>query len=165
MTVLEEIQKLHRYKKWANERMYDSCGQLSQSTAPTTCNSNTAGIVRMLSHVQLIDMVWKCHLEGTAHGFSSRQMENPPAMQELRSTQREIDDWYVNYCELLDGSALSEIVEFAFIDGAQGSMTRGEILFHVVNHTTYHRGGIVGLLSSCGVHPYSTDLTVFLSNT
>ncbi len=48
------------------------------------------------------------------------------------------------------------------IGGGRGSMTRGDILLHVVNHTTYHRGHVADMLYSMHVTPPTTDLPVFL---
>ena len=41
-------------------------------------------------------------------------------------------------------------------------MTRGEILLHLVNHATYHRGFVGDMLNQASVNPPPTDLTVFL---
>lgn len=41
-------------------------------------------------------------------------------------------------------------------------MTRGEIILHLVNHATYHRGFVGDLLNQASVNPPATDLTVFL---
>jgi uncharacterized damage-inducible protein DinB len=41
-------------------------------------------------------------------------------------------------------------------------MTRGEMLLHVVNHTTYHRGFVADLFFQIPARPPTTDLPVFL---
>jgi len=42
-------------------------------------------------------------------------------------------------------------------------MTRGEILLHIVNHTTYHRGFVADLFYQVrGARPPTTDLPVYL---
>lgn len=42
-------------------------------------------------------------------------------------------------------------------------MTRAEILLHVVNHTTYHRGFVADMFYQIPSKPRTTDLPVFLS--
>jgi uncharacterized damage-inducible protein DinB len=60
-------------------------------------------------------------------------------------------------------SELNSRLEFTFIGGGRGSMTRAEILLHVVNHTTYHRGNVASAIYEVpGRHPPTTDLPVFL---
>jgi uncharacterized damage-inducible protein DinB len=41
-------------------------------------------------------------------------------------------------------------------------MSRADILLHVVNHTTYHRGHIAAMMYQIPVQPPTTDLPVFL---
>jgi uncharacterized damage-inducible protein DinB len=41
-------------------------------------------------------------------------------------------------------------------------MSRGEIVLHVVNHTTYHRGHIGSIIYQVPAEPPTTDLPVFL---
>ena len=53
-------------------------------------------------------------------------------------------------------------MNFTLIGGNQGVMTRGEILLHVVNHTSYHRGFVGDLFFQVPARPPTTDLPVFL---
>ena len=48
------------------------------------------------------------------------------------------------------------------IGGGNGSMTRGDIVLHVINHTTYHRGHIGCMIYQVPAEPPTTDLPVFL---
>ena len=41
-------------------------------------------------------------------------------------------------------------------------MTRRDILLHVANHGTYHRGNVASMMYQAGVAPPTTDLPVFL---
>ena len=41
-------------------------------------------------------------------------------------------------------------------------MSRRDILLHVVNHTTYHRGHAADILYHLNIFPPTTDLPVFL---
>jgi uncharacterized damage-inducible protein DinB len=76
--------------------------------------------------------------------------------------QRRMDAWYVDYAESLPDGRLGEVVCFEFIGGGSGAMTREDIVLHVVNHTTYHRGHVASMLYDLGVFPPTTDLPVFL---
>jgi uncharacterized damage-inducible protein DinB len=110
-----------------------------------------------------MDYVWQCHLIGKPHGLSTRNPEHCPGIEELAMRQRGIDAWYVDYAMSIGGQALREILAFEFIGGGSGRMTRQEILLHVVNHTTYHRGHVAGMLYGLGIFPPTTDLPVFLA--
>jgi uncharacterized damage-inducible protein DinB len=43
-------------------------------------------------------------------------------------------------------------------------MTRGDILLHVVNHATYHRGWVAEMFFHVPACNPATDLPVYLSN-
>ncbi|MGH8184063.1 MAG: DinB family protein [Rhodanobacteraceae bacterium] len=53
-------------------------------------------------------------------------------------------------------------MNFPFIGGGAGALRREDILLHVVNHTTYHRGHLSGVLYQMGIEAPTTDLPVFL---
>jgi len=109
-----------------------------------------------------MDLVWQSHLLGKPHGLTTRNPETHPEIHELTATQREMDNWYVSYADTLSQSDLTEAVDFEFIGGGQGVMSRGDILLHVVNHTTYHRGHAADILYGLNIFPPTTDLPVFL---
>ena len=94
--------------------------------------------------------------------LDTRNPKQCPPMDELAAAQREIDRWYVAYGDSISDRELDEVVEFDFIDGGRGAMSRRDILLHVVNHTTYHRGHATDILYQLKRSPPTTDLPVFL---
>jgi len=68
----------------------------------------------------------------------------------------------VTYADTLTDKQLDEIIEFEFIGGDIGAMSRSDILQHIVNHTTYHRGHAADILYNIMVFPPTTDYPVFL---
>lgn len=158
----QDLATLARYTAWANTRLYDALCRLSaaQLTAPTPIFAGS--ILRTLNHVRLIDVVWQSHLLGVPHGFTTRNPEAAPELEALRQAQQTLDAWYVDYASALDARQCVEVVRFTFIGGGDGTMTRAEIVAHIVNHTTYHRGHTGAMLNLAGINPPTTDLTVFL---
>jgi uncharacterized damage-inducible protein DinB len=73
-----------------------------------------------------------------------------------------MDDWYIAYGDRLDEAGMKEAVRFTLIGGNAGAMSRGDILLHVVNHTSYHRGWVAEMFFAVPRHPPTTDLPVFL---
>ncbi len=111
-----------------------------------------------------IGLVWQAHLEGRAHGFTTRTPDVVMSFSDLRAAQATLDAWYIGYAEEMSDRVGEQIVDFGFIGGGDGSMTRGAILLHVVNHTTYHRGHIAAMMYQIPARPPTTDLPVFLRN-
>ena len=153
---------LVRYKAWADELLLAAVCALpaAELTAPRAIVFGS--LLRTLNHSYAMDHVWQCHLQGRPHGLVSRNPQHCPELGELVVAQREIDAWYVAYADGLPEEAMQQPVDFEFIGGGQGRMTRGEILLHVVNHTTYHRGHVADMLYALHVMPPTTDLPVFL---
>ena len=56
----------------------------------------------------------------------------------------------------------AEAIRFDYIGGGEGVMTRNEMLLHVINHSTYHRGFVADFFYQIPVQPPATDFTVYL---
>jgi uncharacterized damage-inducible protein DinB len=153
---------LMRYKAWANDLLFQTISELPEDELVAPRPIIFGSILRTLNHVYAMDIVWKAHLESRPHEYATRNPETSPPFAELRDAQKDMDAWYVSYARGLDASACEEIVDFTFIGGGSGSMSRGDILLHVVNHATYHRGHVVGMLYQIPVPVPTTDLPVFL---
>jgi uncharacterized damage-inducible protein DinB len=153
---------LTRYKAWADDLFLSLVSSVpaAELTAPSPIRFGS--LIRTLNHSYAMDYVWQCHLLGEPHGLTTRNPEFCPAMEELAAGQRSIDEWYVGYAASLTERELAETIEFEFIGGGSGRMSRNDILLHVVNHTTYHRGHAATILYYLGVSPPTTDLPVFL---
>ena len=151
-----------RYKRWANELIYASVAELPAEALDAPRSIVFGSLLRTLNHTCAMDLVWQAHLQGRDHGLTTRNPADCPGFDEVFERQRELDDWYVTYADSLAKTAEDEIVDFAFIGGGQGSMSRRDILLHVVNHGTYHRGNVTAILYDCDVNPPTTDYPVFI---
>ncbi|APG05548.1 hypothetical protein BJI69_17670 [Luteibacter rhizovicinus DSM 16549] len=118
--------------------------------------------LRLLNHALLVDQVFKAHLTGASPAVATVSAPEQPTLEALRSEVAAIDRWYEDYVASLPGASLDEVVAFTFTDGDRGSMTRDEILHHVVLHSTYHRGNVGQILRSLGMAPSRDTLTSFL---
>jgi len=153
---------LSQYTAWANDLLYDALADLPRQELTKPHPIVFGSILRTLNHVYVMDLVWRAHLEGTRHGLTTRNPEECPSFAELRAAQKDMNRWYVEYSDDLQEISCDEIVDFSFIGGGDGSMSRGEIVLHVVNHTTYHRGHIGSMIYQVPAEPPTTDLPVFL---
>lgn len=153
---------LARYTAWANDRLFAALTALPEGEATARRATGFGTMVNTLNHAYVVDLIWKAHLQGRAHGFVSRITATEPGLHELRAAQAEVDQWYIGYTDALSEEAHDEVVHFKFVDGGPGAMTRGDMLLHVVNHKTYHRGVVADLLYQAGARPPVMDLPVFL---
>jgi uncharacterized damage-inducible protein DinB len=162
MSVIRNIRMLTRYSAWANGRMFDALAALPAGQATAKRATIFGNMVNTMNHDYVVDLIWKGHLTGVPHGFTKRITDVEPTLADLRRAQAEIDAWYVAYADNLSESLHDEIVQFKFIDGGAGAMTRGDMLLHIVNHKTYHRGVVADMLYQALSKPPVMDLPVFL---
>jgi uncharacterized damage-inducible protein DinB len=162
MITTRTARMLTRYNAWADRMIFDAVAALPEGEAEKDRKSLFKNIIHTLNHNCVIDLIWQAHLEGREHGYTARNTPDHPPLDELRRQQQAVDDWYIAWSDALSDAALDEKVNFTLIGGNQGVMTRGEILLHVVNHTTYHRGFVADLFYQVPARPPTTDLPVFL---
>jgi uncharacterized damage-inducible protein DinB len=156
---------LTRYNAWANKVMFDAVAALPAGEAEKERKSLFRNMVHSLNHNYVIDLIWQAHLEGRDHGYTARNTPDHPPLAELWRTQQGVDAWYIAWSNALSDAALDEQVNFTLIGGNRGVMTRGEILLHVVTHTSYHRGFVADLFYQVPARPPTTDLPVYLRET
>ena len=159
---MKSVQTLTRYKAWADDVFLSVIATLPESELVAPRPIYFGSLIRTLNHSYSMDFVWQSHLLGKPHRLTTRNPADHPAIQDLVASQRQMDAWYVDYADSLSNDRLDEVVEFEFIGGGNGAMSRGDILLHVVNHTTYHRGHVADMLYHLNVLPPTTDLPVFL---
>ena len=162
MMTTRTARMLTRYNQWANRITFDAVAALpgNEATRPRVGLFKT--LVHMLNHSYVIDRVFQSHLEGREHGYTARNTPEPPPLAELWHAQQEMDAWYIAWADALTPKTIDEKVAFKYIGGGEGVMTRGEILMHIINHTTYHRGFVAEMIYQIPLRAPTTDLTVFL---
>jgi len=157
-----QLVKLMAYRRWANELLFDCVTAVPQHQLTEPHPIVFGSLLNTLNHVLTVDLIFKAHLTGTQHGFTTRRPAQSPPLAELHLQQREADGWYIDYARALPPSDYENVVNFEFVGGGNGAMSREDILLHLVNHATYHRGHIGTMLYNLSVKPPTTDYPVFL---
>jgi len=164
MIDLRSARLLPRYRTWADERTFEAVAALPPGEAAKERPTLLKTMIGTLNHIYLMDLVWQAHLEGRDHGFTSRCLVLHETLPALWRAQRIVNQWYVDWSDRQTEQSLEETVCFRFIDGGSGMMTRGDILLHVVNHATYHRGWLAEMFFQVPAANPTVDLPVYLSN-
>ena len=156
------IRMFAQYRAWADKLTFDAVTALPQGEASKERPTLFKSIIGTLNHNHVVDLIWQAHLEARSHGFKARNLVLYPDLADLWRAQQTINAWYIDWAEVQSDASFDEIVPFNFISGEVGAMTRGEILMHVVNHATYHRGWVAEMFFSIPAKNPTTDLPVFL---
>jgi len=156
------VRMLTRYHAWANALVFDAVARLPEGEATRPRTTLFRNIVHTLNHNYVIDRIFQAHLQGREHGFGARNTADHPPLEDLRALQGALDDWYIQWSDQATDAELDERIAFTFVGGGPGLMSRAEMILHVVNHTTYHRGFVSDLFYQIPARPPTTDLPVFL---
>jgi uncharacterized damage-inducible protein DinB len=159
---LASVRMLVRYKAWANSLTYSTVLSLPEGEALRSRPTRFGNMVHTLNHVYVIDDIFKAHLQGAKHGYTARNTKDTPPLEDLWRAVQAMDAWYVGYADALTERDLREMIHFEFVGGGEGAMTREEILLHIVNHGTYHRGFVGDMLFQVPAASPANDLPVFL---
>ena len=162
MTGLSTAYRMAAYMAWADDVMLSNAEQLSEQALRAPRDTLFKSISGTFDHTLVVAEIFKSHLEGRSHSFSARRREQLLAFSEVARRLRAINDYYVSLAKRWSDQDLAEIITFEFVGGGAGAMTREDILLHLVNHSTYHRGFVSTLLFTDRISFKPNDLTVFL---
>jgi len=136
--VVEALREGFRYDIWAN-RLWLECLKGKGEPEPH---------MSIFQHILAAQAVWLERCEG----HSPTQMPEPAAS--LEELERLNQSWLA----LLDGDPDARI-HYRRVNGDAHSLTLSQIARHVINHGTYHRGELRGLLRATGDEDFpETDL-------
>ncbi len=152
------LQSLFAQKSWANSELFSLLATLDATQQAAALHTAT----RTLNHIFVVDRIFRAHLLGEAHGYDATNTEATPPLDELHFSVAETDAWFEAYAGAIAPDALGERLAFRFTDGDTGTMTRQEMLTHVITHGAYHRGNVGQVLKSIAVAPPRDLLTKFL---
>ncbi|MBL7924248.1 MAG: DinB family protein [Bacteroidia bacterium] len=154
--------KLCQYNAWANRRIGQYIIDAGPGIADEALLSSFPTIRKTLYHLWDAQEIWYKRLQGESpntwpsHHFKGSLEEAVQAIQES-------SDDFVRFIENLPKNGPMKSVEFKSMDGTSFFNSVEEILMHVMNHSTYHRGQLITMLRTAGFSAVgSTDLIRFL---
>jgi uncharacterized damage-inducible protein DinB len=155
---MKTIKSLFAQKSWANNELFNALAELRDAQHAAPVHS----AVRTLNHIYVVDKIFQAHLLGEPHGYTATNTEATPTLDALQFSVAETDAWYESYVSRCSAQLLNESIAFEFTDGDAGTMTREEMLMHVITHGAYHRGNVGQILKSISVAPPRDLYTKFL---
>lgn len=152
----DTLNRLFRCKAWANDELLTTLAKLG-SESPV---ANLA--IKALSHTYVVDRIFAAHLRRKPHAYTSANLDKMPSLEDLSADMRANDREYVDYVSALGHDELAERIDFAFTDGAPASMTREEMLMHVITHGVGHRGQVSAVMLLHSMMPAKDGFTTYL---
>ena len=162
MTV-EDIRLLYAYERWANARVLGAAAVLTPAQLVEDLQSSHQSVYGTLTHMLWGAWRWLARWQGQPgpSGANPRDCADFPS---LRSRWREVAEAQRAFVEQVTESALERCVTYENPAGTPWTYPLGQMLQHVVNHSTYHRGQVATMLRQLGAAPAPTDFLVYIDD-
>ncbi|HKA37481.1 MAG TPA: DinB family protein [Thermoanaerobaculia bacterium] len=160
----EDFSKLFAYNRWANARTLDPVSKLTEEEFTRTLGGSFPSVRETLAHIYAAEWIW---LERWL-GRSPRSLptsQEVPTFETLKEKWGAVESGCREFVEGPAGGRLHEVIRYVNTKGETWEYPLSELLVHVANHSTYHRGQVATMLRQLGKTPLSTDYLVFLDKT
>ena len=164
---LDDICLLFSYDRWANRRVFHAVSKLSTEQFTRDLGTSFSSIRDTLLHVIGGEWIWLQYWpampvpeERVAELKTRRDeeflSERFRSAEEVNAKWLEVEQQQMKFLEDLTEEALHQPIEFR-----AAPIELVDLMLHVINHSTYHRGQIALMLRQVGAVPIATDYHVF----
>ena len=158
---LQDLDNLLDYNYWARDRMLDALDLLTPEQFTQAAGGSFTSIRDTAAHMLGAEIVWYFRWHG----------ESPSALPlgdrfadvaSLRREWRQHESKMRSFLQTRSDADVDKVYHYTLTTGPSGSSPLWQIVQHLVNHGTYHRGQVTTLLRQIGAKPpESTDLIGF----
>jgi uncharacterized damage-inducible protein DinB len=148
------------YHHWAGDKAFEAVSALTAEQLDRPFGGSFGTGRALLRHVVGVERLWLDRF----HGNSPKGLPEFPASwsgQDYRDEWIRVKPEQTKYLQSLTADALAGPLTYTNIKGETWSYQLSDILEHLVNHGTYHRGQITHLLRTMGLAAPTTDFLFF----
>jgi len=151
------------YTAWASLRLLNAAAALTPEELTHDFQTADGSVLGTLAHLFAADRIWLARLSGAPPAsFVTDADRDLAAIQ--NGWQALLERWKTWAAELTDERALAPIA-YHDLKGRPWNHPLWQLVLHVVNHDTHHRGQVSGFLRSLGHTPPSVDLIYYYRQT
>ncbi|HKW89949.1 MAG TPA: DinB family protein [Candidatus Acidoferrales bacterium] len=156
---LEEVRTLYDFNAWANHRVLDACAPLTPEQFSRDLKSSFPSVRATLEHIMWAEWLWLERWQGRSQsGPLAGDLKDLTA---IRARWNHIETDLRAYVHGLSTADLERVVEYRNTKGHAFMNPMVQMLQHLVNHGSYHRGQVTTMLRQLGAAPLTTDLIAF----
>jgi uncharacterized damage-inducible protein DinB len=143
---------------WANSRLLSAASELTSDELEHDFKTSEHCVRSTLAHIYRAERVWLGRMEGKPVAF---QVEGDDTIAALSVNWPQLDEGWLQWSRTLtDQDALAELT-YHDLKGNPWTQTIWQIMHHVVNHSTHHRGQAIGFIRALGHTPPNVDSITF----
>ena len=157
---LPDFADLYAYTEWANDRMLRCAEALEAEAWAQDLGGSFPTLGGTLAHLISAEWVWVQRWTGVNPTARPAWLEAPaPAV--LRTALAEVEQDRRAFLGGLVDADLARPVTYTLFNGSTTTQPLRDLLLHVVNHSTYHRGQVASMLRRLGQTPPPTDYVLY----
>jgi uncharacterized damage-inducible protein DinB len=157
--------QLYDYHLWANQKVFQHLKELPQEILHKEIQSVFPTLFAALVHIYRVENVWLLGMSSASYeeivDVNNRITEETESksLEEIEQLFAEIADRYQSFLAQKDLDAAKAYPHPQF-----GTLmaSYADIIQHLVNHGTYHRGNITAMLRQLGYAGVPTDYVFYL---
>ena len=155
-----DLRTLVEFNYWARDRMLDSATVLTAAQFVQPMGNSFSSVRDTLVHVYSAEWVWYMRWQGTSPTEPLKPQDYPDLVT-VTAEWRDLEGRIRAFVDSLDDEGVTREIDYTQMNGQAFRSPIWQMVQHVVNHGTYHRGQVATLLRQLGAKAASTDLIVF----
>ncbi len=155
----DEVRTHLRYSGWASRRLLGAAVTLGPEDLNRDMGVSHRSVLGTLAHIHFADRTWFSRVADPS--IESDSAGDPPALQTLEGDWSRIQKRWEEWAGSLTDADLTHVVSYKTSQGTPHQTPVWQIVLHVVNHATLHRGQVMAMLRRLGVPPPPTDLIFY----
>ncbi|HEV8383456.1 MAG TPA: DinB family protein [Candidatus Acidoferrales bacterium] len=160
----EQIRELYDFNAWANQRAFDACAALTPEQFTRDLGSSFPSVRDTLAHIVAGEWIWlllwlnRPRTAGMVQTYSSKFTD----LASIRAGWDEVERERRDFLAGLTAADLDRVIEYQSLRvDRRFAYPLRQMLQHIVNHSTYHRGQLTTLLRQLGAQPCATDFLYY----
>ncbi|HEX6100960.1 MAG TPA: DinB family protein [Thermoanaerobaculia bacterium] len=154
---VEYFRRLFTYTEWANARFLECLRGLTDEQLAREIPSSFPSIRDTFAHMVFAEWLWLQRWKGESP-TQRPEWTKDRSLETLAARLREIESERAGLLDSITDDDVRRDFPYRNLAGEPYSALLGELMTHVVNHATYHRGQLTTMIRQAGATPPSTDL-------
>ncbi len=156
------VHKHLAFNLWANSQTAELLKSVPDEIYFKENKGSFPSVAKTVLHIWGAQNIWLKRLQGESLSTWPQQSTTVSKQDQLNGLVQSSKDLY-DFIQSKDDAYLSSLYSYNNMKGEPFRDSVEDTLFHVVNHSTYHRGQIITMLREAGVTSVvSTDLIHYL---
>ena len=158
---LDDLKTLLDFHYWARDRVLDAAAELTPEQFTRNMGSSFASIRDTLAHIYSSETVWYQRWHGTSP-TAHLPFDQFPDIEAIRLAWTDHEARVRAFVNALGPDDVTRVIEFNTLTGEPSSAQLAQMIQHIANHGSYHRGQITTMLRQLGAKPAkSVDLIAY----